>query len=149
MLRSCANIRGPNLLAYTDIWQMKWKMSPVLNQNMLNGFFEGWKPNEHKYLKLKLNKFDSPICYTNLLDSNEPMIIYPICPELAFRCYGHIHSNGREANGTQPICDSWSENLILGMEPKFHADWSKIDDIGARACIAYTTVYCFSRNLDI
>ena len=53
------------------------------------------------------------------------MIIYPICPELAFRCYGHIHSNGREANGTQPICDSWSENLILGMEPKFHADWSK------------------------
>ena len=40
----------------------------------------------------------------------------------------------------------WSEYLILGMGPKFNADWSKNKrDMGGFECIAYITRYCFSR----
>ena len=42
----------------------------------------------------------------------------------------------------------WSENLILGMEPKFHAYGPKIDEIGGCARILYTTIYYSSRFID-
>ena len=45
-------------------------------------------------------------------------------------------------------------NLILALEPKFHADWSKKkDEIGGCALITYIyiviTIYCFFRFLDV
>ena len=43
----------------------------------------------------------------------------------------------------------WSENLILGMEPKFHADWSKNRrDRGPGTYCIYNILF-FSRFLDV
>ena len=153
MLRSCANIRGSNLLAYKDIWQTKWKMSPVLNQNVPNGFFEGWKPNDwytstniwnRNKTSLTL-RFARPTCWTLM----SPWSSIPYALSLLSGAMGIFTQMGEKLMEHNQFVTASLKIWFYAWSQNFMQMGPKIDDIGARACITYTTVYCFSRNSDI